>query len=317
MIDWPQSLNLCRPLMHQPYVSLRQIDELVCLQIDHPKARALVALQGAQLLEYTPAGAQPVIWLSEQAEFKRGQSIRGGIPICWPWFGDARKNPETVQAMLPEGNLPAHGWVRSKPWLLDRISSDDNGVHLKLCFPETQWPAPFPQGVELSVEMSIGDKLNIALLTENKSDQTLYISQALHSYFAVSDVIHASINNLIHVPFIDTLNDWNENIDDAPICISGETDRIYKNTPEMICIVDSKWNREIQIYSKDSQSAVVWNPWIEKAKRLSQFENSAYKQMLCVETANLLNNCKELPPGSGGVLQTNIANHSTPPIANY
>ena len=266
------------------YVTLCQIDELTCIRIQHPNASALIALQGAQLLEYTPTGEKPVIWLSEQAEFKKGQSIRGGIPICWPWFGDARRNPDSVQQHLPTGKLPAHGWVRDKPWLLDFIYSDSEKVTLRLQFPTSVWPDPFPDGVELSLEMEIGKQLRLNLKTFNGSNETLNFSQALHSYFTISDVEHILIKNLEGVTFIDTLDDWKEKTEDSAVRITGETDRIYVDTPELISIRDEKWGRSVQIESDTAKSAVVWNPWIEKGKRLSQFGEDSYREMVCVET---------------------------------
>ncbi len=270
------------------------MDELPCLRVHHPKASALVALQGAQLLEYTPFDAKPVIWLSDQAEFKQGKSVRGGIPVCWPWFGDARKNPESVQQHLPEGNLPAHGWVRNKPWLLDAADSNENHVYLKFRYPSTTWPAPFPDGIEVSLEMWIGSELKLSLTTFNGSEQTLHFSQALHSYFAISDVKQAQICGLEGVTFLDTLDDWQEKSSDQPICIRGETDRIYLDTPEEILVNDSGWERSISIQSADARSAVVWNPWIEKGKRLSQFGEESYRGMVCVETGDVMENAMAL-----------------------
>ena len=292
--------------MEIQHVALCQIDELPCIRIQHPKATALIALQGAQLLEYTPTGAKPVIWLSSQAEFKKGQSVRGGIPVCWPWFGDARKNPEQVQRHLPQGNLPAHGWVRDKPWLLDSSSSDDDGVTLKLRFPSTSWPAPFPDAVELSLEMQIGTELKLTLTTFNGSNEDLHFSQALHSYFAISDVENVRIRNLEGVTYIDTLDDWKEKTENAPVKIEAETDRIYLDTPEVISIQDEAWVRSIQVESDTAKSAVVWNPWIEKGKRLSQFGEASYQGMVCVETANASVSSIYLKPQHSHLLSVKI-----------
>ena len=288
------------------YISLCQIDELLCLRIDHPKAKALIALQGAQLLEYTPTGEKPVIWLSEQAEFKQGKSVRGGIPICWPWFGDARKNPEAVQQYLPQGDLPAHGWVRGEPWLLDYAESDEDSVLLRLRYPSNKWPEPFPDGVNLSIEMRIGSDLQLSLITDNQSDQSVSFSQALHSYFAISDVGNVQITNLEGVTYIDTLDKWQEKSSGAPIKINEETDRIYVDTPEAICIEDTGWDRKIAITAPDSKSAVVWNPWVDKGKRLGQFADGAFERMVCVESGNLVDDAVTLDIGTTTKLKINM-----------
>jgi len=293
--------------MSNPHISLCQKDELVCLQIEHPRASALIALQGAQLLEYTPANGKPVLWLSELAEFKKGHSVRGGIPLCWPWFGDARRNPETVQQHLPVGDLPAHGWVRSQPWLVDQAESDDAGVSLRLSYPDREWPQPFPQGVSVSVQMHIGRELEVQLLTRNDSATTVALSQALHTYFAVSDVANTEIHQLEDVTFLDTLDDWREKSEAAPLGILEETDRIYMQPPELIRIDDSGWGRQILIRSRHSASAVVWNPWIEKSKRLSQFAEDAYRRMLCIETANAASDVITLAPGEQASLGVTLS----------
>lgn len=299
--------------MDAKYVSLCQLDELVCLKVEHPKACALIALQGAQLLRYTPAGQQPVIWLSELAEFKKGQSVRGGIPICWPWFGDARRNLSEVQSMLPVGELPAHGWVRNKPWLLDEVRSDEEAVFLRFCFPSSHWPDPFPNGVELSLEMRIGAELELSLNTFNRSDQTVCLSQALHSYFAASDISNVLIKGLEGVRYIDTVDEWKEKSSESPITITGETDRIYVDTPELITVEDLAWDRKINISTKTAKSAVVWNPWIEKGNRLSQFADSAYSNMICVETAFAALNTLDAPTNQLTLIQLRAKTEKTKP----
>jgi glucose-6-phosphate 1-epimerase len=103
-------------------VQLIQLGELPALRVHNAHADALIALQGAQLLEFTPHGERPVIWLSEQARFNRGESIRGGIPVCWPWFGDLARNPAAVRAGVRQADAPAHGWVRAQNWLLESVA---------------------------------------------------------------------------------------------------------------------------------------------------------------------------------------------------
>lgn len=291
------------------FIQVVQIDELACLRVNHPKANALIALQGAQVLEYTPAGAaHPVIWLSETAAFKRGQSVRGGIPVCWPWFGDLRRNPVAVQSCIPCEQPPAHGWVRNLPWLLEQASSDDSGVNLRLRYPlpagvPTDWAAQ----VSLSLSLQIGSELVLQLESTNLGTQPLTLSQALHTYFAVSHVDHIHIAPLQQVRYIDTLRDWQTFSDNSDtLRINQETDRIYLDTPSTLTIEDTGWQRRIGIHCAQSRSAVIWNPWIEKAKRLNHFAEDAYQRMLCIETARVMDNCLDLAPGQTDVMTVRI-----------
>lgn len=291
------------------HIRLCQLGELACIQIQHPLATALISLQGAQLLHYTPTGEQPVIWLSEKAEFQRGKAIRGGIPVCWPWFGDARRNPDEVQSCLGEGSLPAHGFVRDQLWLLTHSSSDDQGAHLQFEHPSLDHRSKagnWPGDARLTLEMSIGNKLNLQLTTTNQSQRPVHFTQALHSYFAVSHIDQVSVQNLENAEFTDTLNHWLRISEPQALSIQQETDRIYHNTPQSIQIHDSGWQRRINVQSQHGKSAVVWNPWIEKSKRLSQFADDAYTRMLCIESANVLDDSIHLSPGESFTLDLTV-----------
>lgn len=288
-------------------IEVVQIDELACLQVRHPKASALIALQGAQVLKYTPTGTHPVIWLSETAAFKQGQSVRGGIPVCWPWFGDLRRNPMAVQSCVPCEHPPSHGWVRNLPWLLEQASSDDNGVSIRLRYPlPAGIPVDWAAQARLTLTLQIGHELILQLETTNLSTQTLTLSQALHSYFAVSHIDQILVHPLQQVRYIDTLRDWQTFSDNDTLRIHQETDRIYLDTPPAFIIEDRGWQRRIEIHCAQSRSAVIWNPWIEKAKRLSHFVEDAYKRMLCIETARVMDDCLNLAPGHTDVMVVRI-----------
>lgn len=291
----------------QAQILLTQIDELPCLRIQHPKASALIALQGAQVLEYTPAGAEPVIWLSETAGFKGGQSVRGGIPVCWPWFGDLKRNPAEVQRSVQGDPALAHGWVRNQPWLLEHTSIDADAARIRLRYPTPLGlGSPWAAQVSLTLDILVGAELNLQLTTVNWSDAPITYSQALHSYFAVSQIDKVQVLDLDQCRYIDTLQQWRECADADPLAIRQETDRIYLDTPATIRLLDLGWQRIIHINSDTSRSAVVWNPWIEKSARLSHFADDAWQRMLCIETARVLDDCVTLPPGEQDTLRLNI-----------
>lgn len=272
-------------------VQLVQLDELPALRIRNAHAAALITLQGAQVLEFTPHGQRPVIWLSEQAAFRRGENIRGGIPICWPWFGELARNPAAVQAMLSASqkrDAPAHGLVRAQPWLLDAVGEQPSHTEIILRFPCAALPAIWPQAVALTLTISIGATLRLQLTTHNLGATPIALTQALHTYFAIGDSRQIEITGLENTRYIDTLHEWREFPQQGVIRLAGEVDRIYRQVPHHVQLRDNAWQRTLHLRTANSSSAVLWNPHIEKAKRLSQFAADAWQRMVCIETANVL-----------------------------
>lgn len=289
------------------HVTLQQRDELPVLKIRNAFAEAAIALQGAQILEYTPRGARPVIWLSDQVEYLRGQGQRGGIPVCWPWFGAIERNPAAVRALAHGDKLPAHGLVRTRDWTLRSVEERDDGTDIVLEFiadavTRTQWP----HAAALQLRVRIGATLQVELTTRNLGSQPLALTQALHTYFAISSIDNVQLSGFEKTRYIDTLDDWREHRQRDAIRCSGETDRIYLDMPREVQLHDSGWNRTIHLRATNSASAVVWNPWIEKSKRLSQFAHEAWRDMLCIETANVLDDMIELAPQTTHTLTAEI-----------
>lgn len=290
-------------------VQLVQLGELPALRIHNKQADALIALQGAQLLEFTPHGAQPVIWLSEQAEFRRGQSIRGGIPVCWPWFGDLTRNPAAVRAGVRQADAPVHGWVRAQDWLLQSVSEQPEETRIVLRHPGIS-TEDWAHTAELSLTIAIGATLRLQLHTRNTGATPLALSQALHTYFAVSGIEQVEIRGLEGTPYIDTLQDWRQLQQQGPVRAQGEVDRIYRQVPAHVQLHDAGWQRTLHLRMRNSASAVVWNPHIAKAQRLSQFAADAWRRMLCIETANVLDDSVDLAAGAAQVLEIEIAMES-------
>lgn len=295
-------------MRHANSVSELLSGDLTCLVVNHPAAQASVALQGAQILYYIPSGRRPVIWLSEQAAYGTGQSVRGGVPVCWPWFGDLQKNPARIREQYDRSEAPAHGAVRSLLWRLDHVSESADGVTLLLSVPATAMQTALPSlHAHLQLEIFIGKILRLSLTTTAQGESPVAISQALHSYLAVSDIGSVSVSGLENVPFIDTLQDWRIASSNVPVTFSGEVDRIYQGDIGTVRLVDPLWQREIAVQSQHSHSLVLWNPHIEKSKRLSQFSDDAWQRMLCVETANVMDDIVIIQPGEHHVLQVEIS----------
>src|SRR5690606_35284005 len=234
----------------------------------------------------------------EQAEYRQGQSLRGGVPVCWPWFGDLKRNPPAVQAMH-DGSAPpgAHGLVRTREWQLEDLEDAGDEVHMSLSL-ETDGLPGWPHAARLSLESRLGQRLQLSLTTENLGQQPMALSQALHTYLAVSDIRKVSVDGAQNCRYIETLENWQERSQRGALTFIGETDRIYLQTPPQLSIRDPLWQRQINLRAQGSQSAVVWNPWIDKAQRLTQFAPNAWRDMLCIETANLLQDAVHLAPGA-------------------
>ena len=272
-----------------------ELDQLVCWHIHAAGSELLVAQQGAQILSYQQGEQPPLIWLSPDAAYQRGQSVRGGVPVCWPWFGDLRRNPQAVQAHYHLEQAPAHGLVRALDWELLGIDEEDEAVTLRFAYDTRTQPLEgWPRDVGLTFVVRLADDLGMSLETHNRGTEPLTLSQALHSYFAVSDVRQVSVEGLQGCRYIDTLQDWQELRQQEALVFDAETDRIYFDTAARLSIVDPGWGRRIHLDARGSRSAVLWNPWVDKAKRLSQFPDGAWQNMLCIETANVLEDIVQL-----------------------
>ncbi|MBK4998303.1 D-hexose-6-phosphate mutarotase [Pseudomonas sp. S31] len=288
-------------------VVTEQHGELSCWRITSAHADLLIAQQGAQILSYQRIGEPPLLWLSDQAIFRQGKSVRAGVPVCWPWFGNLQRNPASVQAMYRGEQAPAHGLARSRDWQLLGIEEAGSTLRIEFELPEAQGALPdWPHNVELKLLMVLGDDLELTLTSRNLGDAPVTISQALHSYFAVSDVHQARVEGVEGLAYIETLADWQQRQQLGALSFAGETDRIYLATPAKLSIVDPHWQRRITLTSSGSRSAVIWNPWTERARELPDMADDGWQRMLCIETANVWDDVVTIAPGASNVLQVRI-----------
>lgn len=292
-----------------PAVEAIQLDSLAAWRIRHGDAELLLAQQGAQILSYRRGSQPPLIWLSEQAAYQSGQSVRGGVPVCWPWFGDLTRNPPAVQAMV-SGEAPFHGLVRTLDWQLDAVENLDTGVRVSLSLPAGSALPGWHGEVQPRLQLTLGDNLLIELHNHNTSQQPAAISQALHSYFAISDIQQVRLQGLDGCRYIETLEDWAERRQQGELGFTGETDRIYLDVPTRLELLDQGWQRRLVLEVSGSRSAIVWNPWIDKAGRLSQFAADAWQRMLCIETANVWDDCLQLAPGESHCLSLRLSSQA-------
>ena len=295
--------------MPTPNVETVKLDDLNCWRIRHGQAELLVAQQGAHILSYQLAGQPPLIWLNDEAVFKTGKSIRAGVPVCWPWFGNLDRNPPSVQAMrVSEQPATAHGLVRAMDWELGAIEAEGEALNVEFLLPCPEGGLPgWPHLVDLTLSIRLDEQLHINLTSFNRGADQVSISQALHSYFAVSDVRNVHVEGLDGLSYIETLDNWNTVTQSGHLHFAGETDRIYLDTPPTLSIVDPAWERRIELTSRGSRSAVIWNPWTERAAAFSDMADDGWQRMLCIETANVMDDIVTLAPGASHTLGVSIA----------
>ncbi|UTA46324.1 D-hexose-6-phosphate mutarotase [Simiduia sp. 21SJ11W-1] len=277
------------------------------IDIDHPAFKACISKQGAQVLSFAPSGHGDLLWVSESEPYKKGSAIRGGIPVCWPWFG----------AYPGSGQLPAHGVVRTQDWDLISVSRKVEGITFVFQLPTAEAFSPYAElkaeGVELQLQVDLGARLKLRLTTVNNSAVPFVFSQALHTYFEVGDIATARVVGLTGVQFDDSLQPKADSPQKAvldQLAIDREVDRIYY--PRAPLTVESIQGR-VHIATQGSGSAVVWNPWADKARGLSHFGPEDYLRMLCVETANCGRDSRTLAPGESHSLSVTYS--VAPPVA--
>lgn len=244
-------------------------------EITTPDAMARIAVQGGQVLEWQPNGQKPVIWVSKAAVYQPGKGVRGGAPVCWPWFG------------VIEGK-GAHGFVRTRMWEVREAKVDlADTVVLRLGIKDdestrAQWDHAF----DLELIVTVGAALKIELVTRNTGDAPFDITDGLHTYFRVGDVHQVKVTELDGVNYLDKVRDFAQFTQSGAVTFDGETDRVYLNTTVDTLIEDPVLGRTIRIAKAGSAATVVWNPWTEKEKGFADMAAGEYADMLCVETVN-------------------------------
>ncbi len=258
--------------------------------VETPAAEAEVYLHGAHVTQFQPRGQKPVLFMSEKSSFEPGKPIRGGVPIIFPWFG-ARQDGRPG---------PAHGFARLMQWELtgaDEGASGDIDIHLRLLSNEStrkEWDGDF----ELDYTVRVGAMLSLKLDVRNASEREMRIEEALHTYLAVSDVKMVGIEGLAGVTYADRVGTpRTETEGPKPIRITAETDRIYLNTQSTCIVDDPGWKRRLIVEKTGSNTTVVWNPWIAKAKAMADFGDDEWPGMLCIETCNVREFGVTLAPG--------------------
>ena len=264
-------------------------DGLVRAVISTNDVDADLYLQGAHLTHWKPRGQRPVLFVSPASLFAPGKAIRGGVPIIFPWFGPRGEGKPG----------PPHGFARTTEWALETTRlHTDGSVEITLVLPPDRTTQLFPD-FHLRFRVTLGAELKMELETRNVGTEPFTYEEALHTYFSISDVQLVSISGLEGTTYIDKTDRFKrKQLGNEPIRIAKETDQVHVDTKTTCVIDDPLWKRRIVIEKSGSESTVVWNPWMEKTRAMSDMTADSWKGMVCVESANAGENAITLLPGA-------------------
>ncbi|MDP0491724.1 MAG: D-hexose-6-phosphate mutarotase [Verrucomicrobiota bacterium JB023] len=271
------------------------------LKIETPFCSAVLALHGAHLTHWQPSqAAEPVIYNSPEAIYREGKAIRGGIPLCWPWFNAHPSAPD---------QHPSHGVARNRFWEVDFVAEKDGNIIVRLVLtPDEAIAAHVPFDFELVAHFVLGESLEMELTTTNRTSAPVPVGGALHTYYQVSGISQVKLHGLQNTPYLDTTvaPEGDVRQEEEELAIEGEVDRIYYGTANEVTILDEGWQRRLKVAKKGSLTTVVWNPWTEKAAALGDLPDEGYRDFVCVEACNARHDTRIVAPGESHTLATSV-----------
>ena len=279
---------------------------LVRAVVSSQAAEAEIYLQGAHVARWTPRGQRPVLFLSSKSLFTPGKAIRGGVPVIFPWFGPRAEGKPG----------PDHGFARITEWALEGTKLRNNGdVEITLALAPNGSAHTFGYDeFALRFRVTVGSDLQMELEVLNYGKAPFVYEEALHAYFAVGDVRQASVSGLEGTLYIDKTDGFKrKQLGSEALRIAKETDQVHLNTNTTSVIHDPAWNRRLIVEKSGSETTVIWNPWIDKAKGMSDMAPDEWQEMICVETANAADNALRLAAGGSHKLTASIRLESIGP----
>ncbi|MGA8272640.1 MAG: D-hexose-6-phosphate mutarotase [Candidatus Sulfotelmatobacter sp.] len=258
------------------------------VQITSSLGEGEMYLHGAHVTSWKPRGSDEVLFLSSKSRWEEGQAIRGGIPICFPWF----------RAKVNDPQAPAHGFVRTKAWQLESIVENGNSVTVSMLTESDErtqrwWPGEF----RLVHRVTFGAELSLELTCTNTGTSAPRFEEALHTYNRVVDVQDVRLQGLDTVRFLDNTDANREKQQGGDVVIVSQTDNAYLNTDSAVDLSDPKMHRRIRLTKANSVTTVVWNPWRDGAVKLRDLGDGEWTQFLCVEASNIMGAAVNLAPG--------------------
>ena len=268
------------------------------VRITTPDVIGEIYLHGAHVTSWKPSAAEEMLFLSSQSRWQDGRAIRGGVPICFPWFGGKADDPKA----------PAHGFVRTKSWQLESISQVGNVVTVSM-FTESDettkkwWPAEF----RLLYRATFGSELSLELVVTNTGRTSLRFEEALHTYHRVGNINEARVRGLDGIQYLDKTDSNRKKMQQGEIAITSETDRVYLDTAGAIELYDPVLHRATRVMKQNSNTTVIWNPWVDKTRELSDLRENEWPQMLCIETSNVSDFAVDLAPGQQHAMKAQVS----------
>jgi D-hexose-6-phosphate mutarotase len=272
---------------------------LTRLIIKSAAATAEIYLHGAHVTRFDPRDQPPVLFMSTLSLFQPGKPIRGGVPICFPWFGPKANDPKA----------PAHGFARLMEWNVDSVTALKNGASVVLSLsssPQTKalWPADF----SAKYTVTVADQLTLSFAVTNTGTTPAKFEEALHTYLSIGGIETLSIEGLANTTYLDKINGAARTPQDDPLIrFTAETDRVYLDTQSACTVRDPALGRQIRIKKTGSNATVIWNPWINKAKAMPDFGDAEWPAMVCVETCNVADHAVNLAPGATHTMTATIS----------
>jgi glucose-6-phosphate 1-epimerase len=269
------------------------------VRITAPAASAEIYLHGAQVASWRPAGAEETIFVSNCSYWEEGRAIRGGIPICFPWFRAKADDPQA----------PAHGFVRTREWRLDSVTEEEGGKVAVVFSIESDestrrwWPFEF----RLVHRVTIGSALGLELMAKNTGSAPMRFEEALHTYFRVAEVQDVRVRGLDQVYFLDNTDGNRRKLQSGDIRLVAATDNAYLDTRGAAELIDPILRRTIRTEKENSSTTVVWNPWYQGAASLSDLGKGEWRQMTCVEASNIISSAITLSPGEEHTLRATLS----------
>lgn len=268
------------------------------VRVTTSEAAGEMYLHGAHVTSWKPSGADEMLFVSEKARYEDGKAIRGGVPVCFPWFGALEGHP----------SAPSHGCVRTKPWQLDSIAEAGGAAIVTMSTRSDDdtrrfWPADF-----LVVHrVTFGVALAMELTVTNTGDAPLRFEEALHTYYRVGDIGNVRIHGLSGTRYLDSVDGNREKVQQGEIAFTGETDRIYLDTNTPVDLVESAGPRHLHIAADNAHATVVWNPWIGRAQAFADMSDDEWRDFVCIETCNVTSSAAvSLSPGQQHTMRATV-----------
>jgi glucose-6-phosphate 1-epimerase len=270
---------------------------LIYADITVPQATARIYLQGAHVAAWQPKGQQPAIFVSRKSEFAPGKPIRGGVPIAFPWFAN-RHDGKTG---------PSHGFARIQDWTLAFAALAGDDLHMTFTLGPTEISRNLGfDNFRLAYQVTIGRTLTMQLTVANDAATPLVFEEALHTYYAVSDIHEVTVTGLEGVTYLDKNDGLKEVKQQGAVVVTGPTDRVYLNTSGTCTIHDAGSKRRISIAKTGSNTTVVWNPWESGAAKIADLDPTEWHEYIAVETVNAAANTITLAQGATHVMQARV-----------